>query len=380
MNFKIGLLILFLLPLNLSAIKSKKKESNEVSNKINTQKEIKNTSKKSNKKKQKIKIDETSPLLQMKNSMKEQIKQAINQQITKGGYVIVLKDKRKLIEINEVFHSRSILPVASLSKAMTAISILKLRQEGYLNLTEPVSQYLPELFTSTDEIGYNSKITIKNLLHHNSGIPYDGKKSGLIFEVNNREFILPEITTPVGEKYIYSNYNYRLLAKIIEKVSGMSPAKFLEENLFVPIEISEYNLENYEGASGVSISPRQLMKYMSIYLNQGVFKDKRILHKKNMKKIFSRPDQYEHSNYYGLGWHILANPNTKKIKTLFHSGIGDYSYCQVRIFTDTGYSFYFITESTGKNRVQFNKLNKNLETILHKFISTHQKIELEKSN
>ncbi|MCB1143517.1 MAG: beta-lactamase family protein [Leptospiraceae bacterium] len=383
---------------NLFASKKKKKPSSkgkeEVSKNSHKSKSKKSRKKSSRKKKstsvskkpspkKAIPYEELSPeekLNYLKKDMQSSIRDAINSQVTRGGYVIVLKNNRKALEINEVFNSRTIIPLASLTKAFIAIAILKLSQEGFLELDEPVSLYLPEIFNSDLENDYNAEIEIQHLLHHSSGIPYEGKKTERTFTINNRNFTLPEINSAPGEKYIYSNYNYRLLGRVVEVITGVDAITYLKEEILDPLEIDEYKTNNFDAASGLAMSPRQFLRYTNIYFHRGRYKKKRILESKYFKKLYSLPDAFFHKNYYGLGWHVLASEKNRKVHTLFHSGIGDFSYCQVRIFTDSGYTMFFATENPGMNRHKFNKLNKNLETRLHQFIAEHKKIPERKLN
>ncbi len=308
----------------------------------------------------------------LKVDMESTLSVAIQNSITKGGYISVIKDKETLLEIGNIYHRETLLPVASLSKSFTALAILKLQEEGKLKLNDDVSIFLPELAASEDS---EKKIfTIRNLMQHHSGLPYEGAKSDFKFLVEKKDFVLPKQVADAGGKYIYSNYNYRLLARIIEIASGVPASEYIQVNILEPLEITDFSFsETYDGSSGFYISPRHLLKYAGIFLQGGEYKGIGILEKKTFKKIFSRPNSKARYNYYGLGWHILASEREKKVESLFHSGIGDYNFGQLRIFTRNKYIFFFQTEHTGKNRSEFNKLNKKLEFSLMKYILLDKK-------
>lgn len=328
------------------------------------------------KKKKGVKLEIQNNLTKNRDSLKEDMEsilsEAIQNSITKGGYISVMKDKETLLEIGNNYHRETLLPVASLSKSFTALAILKLQEEGKLKLSDSVSVFFPEL--NSEENSEKKMFTIRNLLQHHSGIPYEGVKSDFKFLVEKRDFTLPKQVTDTGGKYIYSNYNYRLLAKVIEVVSGLPASEYIKSNILDPLEITDFSFsESYDGSSGFYISPRHLLKYAGIFLQGGEYKGIGILEKKTFKKIFSRPNSKARYNYYGLGWHILASEKEKKVESLFHSGIGDYNFGQLRIFTRNKYIFFFQTEHTGKNRSEFNKLNKKLEFSLMKYIQLDKK-------
>ena len=92
--------------------------------------------------------------------------------------------------------------IGSLSKSFTALSIMKLVEEGRIDINKPISTYIDtSLYFKNKEDG--DKITIKQLLNQNSGIGTYQKLGSI------------EITKNYG-KYEYANANYNLLGKIIE--------------------------------------------------------------------------------------------------------------------------------------------------------------------
>ncbi len=126
--------------------------------------------------------------------------------------------------------------LASITKQFTALSILLLEQENKLSLNDTLSKFFPELPS------YANKITIKNLLQHTSGL--------LDYEdfVNNNDtvqlkdkdvlnILIAQDSTyfSAGNKHQYSNSGYAVLALLVEKLSGLSFARFLEKRIFQPL-------------------------------------------------------------------------------------------------------------------------------------------------
>jgi CubicO group peptidase (beta-lactamase class C family) len=134
----------------------------------------------------------------------------------------------------------SVYGIGSVTKQFTATAILKLAQDGKLELTDKLSDFFPALGTTASEI------TIHHLLSMTSGIYEDFSRSKT-YDIES--IIFPEahpISTSAlvhyfgelssdskpGKKYDYSNMNYILLAAIIEKVSGQNYGEFLKENFW----------------------------------------------------------------------------------------------------------------------------------------------------
>ena len=141
------------------------------------------------------------------------------------------------IPINEktVFH------IAPDSKRFTALAILLLEEQGLLNLSDDIHQYFPELYD------FEHKITIRNLLHHTSGLRDQWQLLGmagmLMEDVITQDHILSilfkqrELNFKPGEEFTYCNSGYTLLAEIVSKVSGQSFEEFTEQHIFRPLEM-----------------------------------------------------------------------------------------------------------------------------------------------
>jgi CubicO group peptidase (beta-lactamase class C family) len=120
--------------------------------------------------------------------------------------------------------------IGSLVKSMTAAGILKLEEQGKLSTADPLSRFFP----SAPEDKKN--ITIAQLLSHTSGM---ADMFGKDYDVVSRDWLEEKALTAAlvsapGEKRLYSNSGYSLLAVIIEKVSGKSYEKFIREEVFKP--------------------------------------------------------------------------------------------------------------------------------------------------
>ncbi len=146
--------------------------------------------------------------------------------------------------------------VGSISKQFTAAAVLLLADQGKLSLDDKVSKYLPDL-TRADEI------TIRELLSHTSG--YE--------DYAPQDYMIPEWTKPTtpeaildhwakkpldfdpGTRWQYSNTNYVLAGRIVEKASGEPLMKFLHEHILDPLAM------NSAGDCAVDKTPADAVAY-----------------------------------------------------------------------------------------------------------------------
>lgn len=122
--------------------------------------------------------------------------------------------------------------IGSIAKEFNAFGIMMLKEQGKLNVEDKVSKYLPELPS------WAEKISIRNLLQYTSGIP-QSHWSEIKGDADNMRY-LKTVTTLVfepGTAYDYNNNDVFLQKRIIEKITGLSYASFVTEQLFRPCGI-----------------------------------------------------------------------------------------------------------------------------------------------
>lgn len=252
-----------------------------------------------------------------------------------GGFADY-KARRDSINANSAFH------LASVSKTITAMAILKLWQDGKLDIEDTITRFLPQ-FPRKD-------VTIKTLLNHRSGLPnyvhymdrlgWDKRK-----RVSNQDvldFIVSrhkEIDIgPADRRFSYSNTNYALLALIIEKASGVSYADYLKQAFFSPLGMSHsyvfqpsdsarampsffHNGRQYAfdfldivyGDKNIYSTAQDLLKF-DVALSSGLLIHPRFLEAAFTPYSFEKPGTHN----YGLGWRMLLLKNGKKL--IYHNG------------------------------------------------------------
>ena len=130
--------------------------------------------------------------------------------------------------------------IASMTKAFTALSILRLRDQGKLALDEPVERYVPELRDWRYPTDDSPKIRVRELLTHTGGFVTDDPWGDRQTPMPEEDFtgLLREgvpFTRPPATAMEYSNLGYALLGRTIGNVSGQPYKDFVQQLLFKPL-------------------------------------------------------------------------------------------------------------------------------------------------
>lgn len=138
--------------------------------------------------------------------------------------------------------------IASMSKSFTAAAILKLRDEGRLSLDDPAEKYIPELANLTYPTKDSPRVTVRHLLSHSEGFPEDnpwGDRQLAIADQVMSTWMrdgIPFSTAP-GTAYEYSNYGFAMLGQIVQRVSGQPYPRFMREQIFGPLGMTDTTFE-----------------------------------------------------------------------------------------------------------------------------------------
>lgn len=144
--------------------------------------------------------------------------------------------------------SKSLFRIASMSKSFTAMAILKLRDEGKLSLTDPVSKYIPEINKGGALTKDAPPINIQNLLTMSAGFPEDNPWGDRQLDARDDE-LLKQISEGIsfsnvpGVTFEYSNMGFALLGKIISTVSGTTYQQYITNNIMKPIGMNDSKWE-----------------------------------------------------------------------------------------------------------------------------------------
>jgi CubicO group peptidase (beta-lactamase class C family) len=151
--------------------------------------------------------------------------------------------------------SSSLFRIASMSKSFTAMAILKLRDEGKLNLDDPASRFIPELKKLKYPTADSPPITVRHLLTHGAGFPEDnpwGDRQLADTDKELMEFLNKQVSfsNPPGIAYEYSNLGFALLGKIVTNVSGKRYQDYIRENIWKPLGMNASEWEYGNVAPG----------------------------------------------------------------------------------------------------------------------------------
>lgn len=149
---------------------------------------------------------------------------------------------------------KSIFHYGSITKTLTAVAIMQLRDRGLLSLDDPITKWIPELRQVHNPYGSMDAITLRMLLSHSSGFqnptwPYRKYESWEPFEPTRWEQLLAmmpyqEIRFTPGARYSYSNPGFIYLGRVIEAITGDAWQSYIYKNVWGPLAIrdSYFNL------------------------------------------------------------------------------------------------------------------------------------------
>lgn len=236
--------------------------------------------------------------------------------------------KKNELKIDNIF------AIASMTKAVTAVAVMQLFEQGKINLNEPIAKYLPEIGklkvidkfnkhdTSYSAIPVKRSMTIHDLLTHTSGIGYPFcdkilamiEQSGHANKYHDAYMNFPLLHQP-GKKWKYG-YSYDVLGTLVEKISGITLDKYFAENIFHPIgmnntffnvpEEKQNRLTNFyrrmndtlseetsfgkqkaspNGGGGLYSTAEDYTKFLQMFLNEGEFNGRTILKKESILEM-----------------------------------------------------------------------------------------------
>ncbi len=242
--------------------------------------------------------------------------------------------------------------LASVSKSFTALGVLLLRDRGLIDISQPVTRYLPEF-----ELGDGSEnITVEHLLTQTSGIPgslaepqgYFNGPDAMTRMVEELKGL--KLNSRPGEVFEYSNLNYFLLGAVVEAVAGVSFEQYMQENVFDPLGLDHTTLyperaqemgqayghqtvfgrvvqrsmpvyRSAAPAGWVMSTARDMGRWLALFMNKGRLDGEQFVSESTIAGLTSPHVYYEKDGYrigYGMGWLIGTDENG--VRRLWHGG------------------------------------------------------------
>ena len=337
-----------------------------------------------------------------------------------GGNVIVVSKNGETVyhhiensnkKGDEIITDETLFPIWSMSKPITTVAVLILREQNLINFNDPVSKFIPafknlKCKSKQGVVPCKKEIKIIHLLTHLSGLYYYNDFMLDAIRANSLADLMEDIVEyPLefepGERYLYG-LNQDVLGRVVEVASGIPFADFLKKFVFDPLEmnqtkfflspeekksilplyVSNQKIEGFNkigitgindlisydikykpalGSLGLISTPEDYSNFCSMLLNQGVFKNKRILSEESISELKVKYADGPHSSdvdflgvYNGLGVYVLEDPSLmdfKAPKGLYGHG----GYQSTEFFIDT------------KNKTYGIFLNRSLTDYNHRF-------------
>jgi len=314
----------------------------------------------------------------------ELINESIDNKTIPGAVVLVADNENIVFHkaygiknplTNEEFKVDDIFRIASMTKAITSLGVIKLWEKGKIGLDDPISRYIPEFKDARVLNTYNDedttftttlpskRITIRHLLTHTSGIGYDFidgnpsikaiyhkekqsfMKNGVLCfcdeDISIGETITKLSNVPLhhspGERFTYG-IGLDVLGYLIEIVSGKTLDVYFNDEIFEPLEMRDtyfylpenkydrlvpvltkkndkwvifeddrfninYPIEGskrfFAGGCGLSSTLKDYYNFLSIFINDGKFKENQIISKMTNALLFQ--NQLPESFNQGVG-------------------------------------------------------------------------------
>ena len=166
-------------------------------------------------------------------------------------YGLADEETGRSVDANTIFHWGSV------TKTLTGIAVMQLRDRGLISLDDPIVEYLPELRTVHNPYGDLRDITIRHIMSHSAGFrgstwPWGGNEPWHPHEPKQWDQLVAmmpytRILFEPGSKYSYSNPAIIFLGRLIEQLSGDDFEVYMDKNVLKPLKMyrTYYDLSPY---------------------------------------------------------------------------------------------------------------------------------------
>ena len=282
----------------------------------------------------------------------KEIKRLVNEK-SKGNAVMLIVEKGKISLKHSVSKGSSVdentvFGVASVGKWVAAVGIMKLVEQGKLNLDEPVAKYLTrwKLPLSTFD---NDQVTVRRLLSHTAGITdglgHNGFKTladvqplveHLTAAKDADEGVNGKVEVGIepGSSFKYSGGSYNLLQLVVEEVTGASFETYMNEAIFKPLKMTSTTYRHDEvarlaqyfdetgtvrdypyytslAATGLYTTANDLLKFIAIYFPESMQNSEttKVLTKQSLIAMRAPQASTMGINIWGLGTMLFTSNN-----------------------------------------------------------------------
>lgn len=277
-----------------------------------------------------------------------------------GNFAMTLIENGKVSKdlfysIDKPVDKNTVFPAASISKWVTSFGVLKLVEQGKLDLEKPVDDYLTRWHLPKSEFD-NKKVTVRKLLSHSSGLVDDLGYGG--FSPDETLQTIEESLTKAtdsdysdgvaivgyepGSKYMYSGAGYTILQLLIEETSGQSFQEYMTQEVFEPLKMEkttfvlserpdiqlaqiykndgttrEMNKFTALAAASLFTTTADLSKFLEANISSNAVLSNETIAKMSIPETF-----INNIGVYGLGPHLYSQ-NDKNSNIIGHDGSGN---------------------------------------------------------
>jgi CubicO group peptidase (beta-lactamase class C family) len=282
------------------------------------------------------------------------------------------------LETGQPVAAETLFQIGSITKVFTATLVMRLVDDGALDLNMPVITYLPELRLADEQA--QQTITLRHLLTHTAGFYGDhfedfGMGDEALARYVASLHTLRQQTAP-GELWTYNNAGFSLAGRVVERVLDMRFERAMRERVFAPLGLARsfffaheaivypvavghnqvtpgadehevvrrYPLPGGVGPAGAIISNvGDLLTFAQLHMGDGTWNGERILSEASLWAM--QTVQVKAANFadaYGVGWTIQ---DVSGVTVLQHSGSTNGFQAKLRVVPSYGFAIAVLTNS-----------------------------------
>jgi CubicO group peptidase (beta-lactamase class C family) len=252
---------------------------------------------------------------------------------------LVIHDDRLLYErYFDGYDESSIHTSFSMAKSFASALVGIAIDEGHINsVNEPITNYIPELLEKDERF---ESITIRHLLTMSSGIKYeeggdlpwseeaDDTKTYYATDLRKLALENSRIEGKPGEYFEYNNYNPLLIGMILERATGMSVSRYLQQKLWKPMGMEadgSWSLDSTENGfekmeSGVNARARDFARFGMLFAEEGNWEGRQLISRGWVEESTRADTSTDPSQDYQYFWWV----NTPEGESYHFSARGNY--------------------------------------------------------
>lgn len=302
--------------------------------------------------------------------------------VLQDGHAETLASGVTSVETRQPVTPDTIFQVGSISKVVTATLVMRLVEDGLLDLDTPVVEYLPDLVLA--DATARRSITLRQLLAHASGlegdrfIDYGRGDDGLANAVATYS-TLRQWAAP-GTVWTYSNAGFSLVGRVVEAVTKETFEAAVKARLFDPLGLERtvyfaeeaitwphavghhqknpaashqvarpYSFPRHVNpAGGIVSSVGELLRFAALHIGDGEIDGRRLLHASSVRAM--REPFVEAGNFgrsYGIGWSVWdvadGEGNGAGVRIVDHGGATRGFRAQLTVVPDRGFALALLT-------------------------------------